>query len=112
MVVQKPENRPFAYTHHTSVVPSRVFFRMIAKGFRSLEGKACRYRRYTRNQENGLRGRFKTTSISDQNTVAVVDLVLNDLGSPAGESLDPGLKRSVLILHLDLLKPLGFTDAG
>lgn len=46
-------------------------------------------------------------SVSDQNAVAVVDLMLDDLGRPAGEGPDPGLEGLVLPAYLDLLKPPG-----
>lgn len=39
--------------------------------------------------------------LSDDHTVAVVDFVLDDLGRPAGESLEAGLEFLVLVLHLD-----------
>ena len=41
-----------------------------------------------------------------QYTVAMVDLVLNDLSSPAGEGFDTSLEFLVLPLDFDGLKPL------
>jgi len=49
---------------------------------------------------------------SDQDAVAVVDLMLDDLGGPAGEGLDPGLEGLILPADLDLLKPLCFPGAA
>ena len=42
----------------------------------------------------------------------MVDLVLDDLGCPAGEGLQPGLELFVLPLDLDGLEPFRFPDAG
>ena len=48
----------------------------------------------------------------DQNAIAVVNLVLNNLGCPAGEGFQPGLKGCILVLYLDFLKPLCFPGAA
>jgi hypothetical protein len=45
-----------------------------------------------------------------QYAVAMVDLVLDDLGCPAGEGFDPGLELFVLPLHFDGF--IAFTGAG
>ena len=42
----------------------------------------------------------------------MVDLVLEDLGGPAGEGLDAGLEFFVLPLDLDGLEALGLSGAG
>ncbi|KAF5045076.1 hypothetical protein DSECCO2_485110 [anaerobic digester metagenome] len=44
--------------------------------------------------------------VSDNNSLAVVDLMLNNLGCPAGESLKAGLEALVLALYLDRLPAL------
>ena len=49
---------------------------------------------------------------SNQNSLAVVDLVLDELGRPAGEGLEAGLKLLVLILNLDRLPAFGLPGAG
>ena len=49
---------------------------------------------------------------SDQNAVAVVDLVLYDLRRPAGEGLEADLKLFVLPLNLDTAEALRFPHAG
>ena len=50
---------------------------------------------------------------SNQNPVAVVNLVLDDLGGKAGEGFPPGLEGLVLILHFDgcLLYTSGYQQA-
>ena len=40
-------------------------------------------------------------SRSDQDAAAVVDLMLDDLGRPAGEGFEPNLEAVILIPHLD-----------
>ena len=45
----------------------------------------------------------------NQNAVAMVDLMLDNLGRPAGERLDPGLKLLILPLYLDDLISLAGT---
>ena len=52
------------------------------------------------------------SSCSDDDAVAVVDLVLDDLGGPAGEGSETGLEFFVLPLDLDGLIALRFPAAG
>ena len=42
----------------------------------------------------------------------MVDLVLDDLGRPAGEGLEAGLELLVLVLHFDGLPTLGLSGTG
>ena len=49
---------------------------------------------------------------SDQDAVAVVHLMLDDLGGPAGVGLQPGLEVQILIADLDLLEAFGFPGAA
>ena len=49
---------------------------------------------------------------SNQNPVAVVNLVLDDLGRKPGEGFPPGLEGLILILHFDGAVPLGLPPAG
>jgi hypothetical protein len=53
-----------------------------------------------------------TSHSSNQDSVTVVNFMLNDLSSPTGKGLDAGLKSGVLILHLDLVPSLGRADTG
>ena len=50
--------------------------------------------------------------ISDQHSLTVVDLMLDNLGRPAGEGFEAGLKPLVLIMHLDGLPAFGFPGSG
>ena len=47
-----------------------------------------------------------------KNTLAVVDLVLNDLCRPAGEGLEPRLEFLILPLYFNSLETLRFSCAG
>lgn len=47
-----------------------------------------------------------------ENSVAVVDFVLDDLGCPAGEGFQPYLKIRRFVAHLDFLISFGFPGAA
>ena len=50
--------------------------------------------------------------MSNQNSLAVVDLVLDDLRCPAGEGLEPCLELLILPLHLDSPEAFCLPGAG
>ena len=49
---------------------------------------------------------------SDQNTIAMVNFMLNDLCRPAGEGFQPGLEVQILIADLDFLIAFGFSGTA
>lgn len=57
-------------------------------------------------RENGNVHRLRPPYLNDE-ALAVVDLMLDDLGCPAGEGFQPLLKLLVLPAHLDGTPPLG-----
>ena len=58
------------------------------------------------------RAGFLFICVLDQNTVTVIDLMLDNLGCPAGEGLQPGLELHILIADLDGLPALRFAGTG
>ena len=48
----------------------------------------------------------------NQNSIAVVDFVLDDLGCPAGEGFQPYLKIRRFVAHLDFFVSFGFPGAA
>ena len=48
----------------------------------------------------------------NQDSVAVIDLMLNDLRCPAGEGLDSRLELGILVFHLDGTVAFGLALSG